>query len=89
MSTPALVGAPPVQYAGLATRAVGLAVDVAIAQVIVFAGGAVLALVASLVGGDLHFETLGRILAALAWAGVVGPTSCCSGRPSGRRRACA
>ena len=72
MSTPALVGAPAVQYAGLATRAVGLAVDVAIAQVIVFAGGAVLALVASLVGGDLHFETLGRILAALAWAGVVG-----------------
>ena len=69
MSTPTLVGAPAVLYAGLATRAVGLAVDVAIAQVIVFAGGAVLALVASLVGGDLHFETLGRILAALAWAG--------------------
>ena len=72
MSTPTLVGAPPLQYAGLATRAVGLAVDVAIAQAIVFAGGAVLALVASLVGGDLEFETLGRILAALAWAFVVG-----------------
>ena len=72
MSTPTLVGAPPVLYAGLATRAVALAVDVAIAQVIVFAGGAVLALVASLVGGDLQFETLGRILAALAWAFVVG-----------------
>ena len=71
MSTPTLIGAPPVMYAGLATRAVGLAVDVAIAQVIVFSGGAVLALVASLVGGDLHFETLGRILAGLAWAGVV------------------
>jgi uncharacterized RDD family membrane protein YckC len=38
----------------------------------VFAGGAVLALVASLVGGDLQFETLGRILAAIAWAAVVG-----------------
>ena len=72
MSTPTLVRAPPVEYAGLATRAVGLAVDVAIAQVIVFTGGAVLALVASLVGGDMEFETLGRVLAALAWAGVVG-----------------
>ncbi|HEY7600239.1 MAG TPA: hypothetical protein VH741_09965, partial [Candidatus Limnocylindrales bacterium] len=44
MSVPTLVSAPPVPYAGLATRAVALAADVAIAQVIVFAGGAVLAL---------------------------------------------
>jgi uncharacterized RDD family membrane protein YckC len=58
-------------YAGIATRALALAVDVAIAQVIVFAGGAVLALVASLVGGDLRLETLGRVLAGLAWAAVV------------------
>jgi uncharacterized RDD family membrane protein YckC len=72
MSTPTLVGAPPVMYAGLATRAVGLAVDVAIAQVIVFAGGAVLALVASLVGGDQEFGTIERFLAAVAWATVVG-----------------
>jgi uncharacterized RDD family membrane protein YckC len=72
MSTPTLVGAPPLQYAGLATRAVGLAVDVAIAQVIVFAGGAVLALVASLVGGDQQFGTIERFLAAAAWAFVVG-----------------
>ena len=72
MSTPTLVSAPAASYAGLATRAVGLAVDVAIAQVIVFTGGAVLALVASLVGGDMELETLGRVLAAFAWAAVVG-----------------
>jgi uncharacterized RDD family membrane protein YckC len=57
-------------YAGIATRALALAVDVAIAHVIVFAGGAVLALVASLVG-DLQLDTLGRVLAAVAWAAVV------------------
>jgi uncharacterized RDD family membrane protein YckC len=72
MSTPILVGAPPLQYAGLATRAVGLAVDAAIAQFIVFAGGAVLALVASLVGGDQEFGTIERFLAAVAWAVVFG-----------------
>jgi uncharacterized RDD family membrane protein YckC len=72
MSTPTLVGAPPVQYAGLATRAVGLAVDVALAQIIVFGGGAVLALVASLVGGEQEFGTIERFLAAIAWAAVVG-----------------
>jgi uncharacterized RDD family membrane protein YckC len=72
MSTPTLIAAPPAQYAGLATRAVGLAVDVAIAQVIVFAGGAVLALVFSLVG-DLKIDsTFERVLAAAAWAFVVG-----------------
>jgi uncharacterized RDD family membrane protein YckC len=71
MSTPTLVGAPPLPYAGLATRAVALAVDVAIAQVIVFAGGAVIALVGSLVGG-MEFSTLGRFLAAIAWVTVVG-----------------
>jgi uncharacterized RDD family membrane protein YckC len=72
MSTPTLVGAPPVQYAGLATRAVALAVDVALAQIIVFGGGAVLALVASLVGGEQEFGTIERFLAAIAWAAVVG-----------------
>ena len=71
MSTPTLVGAPPTRYAGLATLAVALAVDVAIAQVIFFAGGAVFALVFSLVG-DPDFDTLGRVLTALVWAGVVG-----------------
>jgi uncharacterized RDD family membrane protein YckC len=71
MITPALAGAPSVTYAGLATRAVALAVDVAIAQVIVVTGGAVLALVASLAGGDMELETLGRVLAGFAWAAVV------------------
>jgi uncharacterized RDD family membrane protein YckC len=60
-----------VPYAGIATRAVALAADVAIAHVIVFAGGAVLALVASLVG-DVNLDLVERILAAFAWAVVVG-----------------
>jgi uncharacterized RDD family membrane protein YckC len=60
-----------VPYAGIATRAVGLALDVAIAQLIVFAGGAVLALVASLVNAKFD-ETVMAILAAAAWAIVVG-----------------
>ena len=62
---------PAVPYAGIATRAVALAIDVAIAQVIVLSGGAILALVGSLVGG-VRLDTLGRILAAAAWAAVVG-----------------
>ena len=56
-----------VPYAGIATRALALAVDVAIVQVVVFFGGAVLALVASLVS-DAHLDTGGKILAASAWA---------------------
>jgi uncharacterized RDD family membrane protein YckC len=61
-----------VPYAGIATRAIALAVDIAIAQVIVFAGGAVLALVGSLVS-DVRLDTLlERFLAAFAWAAVVG-----------------
>jgi uncharacterized RDD family membrane protein YckC len=60
-----------VPYAGLATRAVALALDVLIAQAIVFTCGAVLALVASLVG-ELHLDTtVSRVLAAVAWAAVV------------------
>jgi uncharacterized RDD family membrane protein YckC len=58
-------------YAGVATRAVALAIDVAIAQVIVFAGGAILALVGSLVA-DVRLDTLGKLLAAVAWIAVVG-----------------
>jgi uncharacterized RDD family membrane protein YckC len=61
----------PVPYAGIATRAIGLAIDVAIAQVIVFAGGAVLALVASLVDMSLD-NGLAAVLGACAWAIVVG-----------------
>lgn len=59
-----------VLYAGIATRAVALAVDVAIVHVLVFAGGAVLALVGSLVG-DLRLDTLARLLVAGAWAAAV------------------
>jgi uncharacterized RDD family membrane protein YckC len=62
---------PPVPYAGIASRALALAIDAAIAQLIVLTGGAVIALVGSLVGG-LDFDTAGRILAAVAWTGVVG-----------------
>ena len=72
MTTETIVGAPPTRYAGLATRAVGLAVDMAIAQVIVFAGGAVIALVFSLVGGMNIDTTFEKFLAAAAWGLVVG-----------------
>ena len=58
------------KYAGIATRALALAVDAAIAQGIVFVGGAILALVASLVG-DLELDTPGKVLAGVAWAVVV------------------
>jgi len=63
--------APQVPYAGIATRAVALAIDAAVAQVIVFCGGAVLALVGSLVT-DVRLDTLAKILAAVAWVAVVG-----------------
>jgi uncharacterized RDD family membrane protein YckC len=62
---------PEVPYAGVATRAVALAIDVGIAQVIVFAGGAILALVGSLVA-DVQLDTLARVLAAAAWTATVG-----------------
>ena len=65
------MSAPQVPYAGIATRAVALAIDVVIAQVILLFGGAVLALVASLVGG-FHLDTLAKFLAAVAWVAVVG-----------------
>jgi uncharacterized RDD family membrane protein YckC len=60
-----------VRYAGIATRALALAIDVAIVQVLVFTGAAVIGLVASLVG-DLQLDTVGRLLAASAWALAVG-----------------
>jgi len=72
-ASPATAGdmtVPRVPYAGIATRAVALAADMAIVQAIVFAGGAVFALIASLVGG-LELGTVGRILAAVAWAATV------------------
>jgi uncharacterized RDD family membrane protein YckC len=65
------VSGPGVPYGGIATRAIALAADVAIVQVFVFAGGAVLALVAALAGGIDLDDTITRILAAAAWAGAV------------------
>jgi uncharacterized RDD family membrane protein YckC len=58
------------RYAGLATRALALALDVAIVHVLVFAGAAIVGLVSSLVGG-VRLDTLGRLLAAAAWASTV------------------
>jgi uncharacterized RDD family membrane protein YckC len=62
------MSAARVRYAGLATRALALAVDVAIVQVIVFSGAAILGLVGSLVGEFKIDTTLTRVLAASAWA---------------------
>jgi uncharacterized RDD family membrane protein YckC len=56
-----------VPYAGVASRAVALALDVLIADLVVLLGGAMLALVGSLVG-DIEFDTVGKLLAAGAWA---------------------
>jgi uncharacterized RDD family membrane protein YckC len=61
---------PGVPYAGIATRAVALAVDAAMVNAIVLTGGAVLALIASLVS-DAQLDTLGKALAAAAWMIVV------------------
>lgn len=57
-------------YAGIASRAVALALDVLIADLIVLLGAAMLALVGSLVG-DLRLDTTGRLLAVGAWAIIV------------------
>jgi uncharacterized RDD family membrane protein YckC len=56
-----------VRYAGIATRALALAIDVAIVQVLVLTGAAVIGLVAELAGG-LDLDTAGRVVAAGAWA---------------------
>ena len=60
------MSATRVRYAGIATRALAIAIDVAIVQVLVFTGAAIIGLVASLVG-DLQLDTVGRVLAACAW----------------------
>jgi uncharacterized RDD family membrane protein YckC len=64
------MSATRVRYVGIATRALALAIDVAIAQVIVLTGAAVLGLVASLVG-EFHLGPTGRWLAAAVWALLV------------------
>jgi uncharacterized RDD family membrane protein YckC len=65
------MSAERVPYGGIATRAIALAVDAAIAQGIVFAGGAVFALVGSLVV-EVQLNTVAKVLAGCAWALVVG-----------------
>jgi uncharacterized RDD family membrane protein YckC len=54
-------------YAGIASRAVALALDVLIADLIVLFGAAMLALVGSLVG-EFRLDTTGKLLAVGAWA---------------------
>jgi len=56
-----------VPYAGVATRAVALAADLVLAHAIVIVGGALLALVATLVG-DLRPQWLVTALVGAAWA---------------------
>ena len=60
-----------VPYAGVATRAFGLAVDVLLAQIIFLTGAALVGLVASLVG-DLRPAWLVAALGAAGWALVSG-----------------
>lgn len=60
----------PVPYAGIASRAVALAADVAIVQLIVLSGGAILALVASLVG-EVQLDRAERAIAACVWVVIV------------------
>jgi uncharacterized RDD family membrane protein YckC len=58
-------------YAGVATRAIALAVDAALANAIVLLAAGLVALVSSLVG-DLHPQWLAELLAAAGWALFVG-----------------
>jgi uncharacterized RDD family membrane protein YckC len=60
-----------VPYAGIATRAVGLATDVLLAQIIFLTGAALVGLVASLVG-ELRPAWLVATLAGAGWTLVVG-----------------
>ena len=57
---------PRVPYAGVATRAIALALDVAIVHLIVLAGAVLLALLGSLVG-ELRPEWLVEAIVAAAW----------------------
>ena len=59
------------RYGGIASRALALAIDMAIANVAVFLLGAMIALIGSLAGG-WHIGTAERVLAACGWAFVIG-----------------
>ena len=61
------LSAAQVPYAGIATRAVALAIDVAVVHAIVLAGAGLLGLVASLVG-DLRPGWLVTVIAVVGWA---------------------
>jgi uncharacterized RDD family membrane protein YckC len=61
-----------VPYAGLVTRGIALALDIGIAHLAVIAGGALVGLIASLVGGDLRPDWLVATLVSFAWALTVG-----------------
>ena len=58
--------------AGIATRGLALAVDAAIANLIVLVLAALLGLIGSLIGGHLRPEWLAVVLAAAGWALIVG-----------------
>jgi uncharacterized RDD family membrane protein YckC len=60
----------PVPYAGIVSRAIGLVVDAALAQLIFFVGAGIVALVAGL-AGSLRPHWLFATIAASAWAIVV------------------
>jgi uncharacterized RDD family membrane protein YckC len=60
----------PVPYAGIVSRAIGLVVDAALAQLIFFVGAGIVALVAGL-AGSLRPHWLVATIAASAWAIVV------------------
>jgi uncharacterized RDD family membrane protein YckC len=66
-----MTGEPRVSYAGIATRAIALVIDAALAQALVLTAAAALALVGSLVGG-ISLQTPGRVVAGVAWAVAVG-----------------
>jgi uncharacterized RDD family membrane protein YckC len=68
---PADLIAPPAVYAGIATRGIALAIDAAIANVIVLVVAALLGLIGSLVG-DLDPNWLVAALAAAGWIIAVG-----------------
>ena len=70
-ATPGVV-APRIAYAGIATRGIGLGIDAALANLIVLCIGALLGLVGSLVGGDLHPQWLAALLAGLGWLFAIG-----------------
>lgn len=58
--------ATPTRYAGVVTRGIALALDAALIQGALLLTAAMLALIASLVGG-IHLSDVGELLAAAAW----------------------